>query len=175
MGLVLLGLALVALVRRPVVRSGPEAVRGQRAFRVPRSSAVVEIAAMLGAGSFVARSRVTGWEIDGRPADPATADALGDLRDALVRLRALDAFRPRDRSTYGLERPRGAITLRTADVGARRLVLGDLNAAGSAVYARRDHDPRVLQLGTQLLSQLERVLYHRDRTRPPDRAPATPW
>ena len=166
----LVGVALAALVRRPVVPAGLEAVRGPRVFRAGGTPRVREIAATLADTGFVARARADGWEIDGRPAEPATADALRDLCDALVRLRAVDAFRPRDRATYGLDRPRGTITLHTAR-GTRRLVLGDLNAAGSAVYARRDADPRVMQVGTQLLSQLERVLYHRDRSRPRDTGP----
>jgi hypothetical protein len=167
---VLVGLALAAIVRRPIVPSGPEAVRGPRVFRTGGAPMVREIAGTLADTGFIARAQAGGWDIDGRPAEPATADALGDLCDALVRLRAVDTFRPRDQATYGLDRPRGTVTLRTAR-GTRRLVLGDLNAAGSAVYARRDADPRVMQVGTQLLSQLERVLYHRDRSRPRDAGP----
>ena len=160
----LVGLGLVAVVRRPRNPTGLEAVRGHRVFGVGRKEAVVEIAVTLAAGGFVARPRAGGWEIDGREADPGTADALRDLTETLVRLRAVDVFRPREAAAYGLDRPRATITLRTARA-TRRLVLGELNAAASAVYARREDDPRVMQVGTLLLSQLERVFYHRDRAR----------
>ena len=46
--------------------------------------------------------------------------------------------------------------------GVRRLVIGDLNAAGGALYARREGDPRVLEVGSALLSDLERVFFNRD-------------
>ena len=74
-------------------------------------------------------------------------------------------FRPRDAATYGLERPGGIIVLTTTH-RVRRLVVGGLNAAGSALYARREGDQRVLQIGIGLGSAVERVLYDRDRQRP---------
>jgi Domain of unknown function (DUF4340) len=75
----------------------------------------------------------------------------------------VDVFRPRDRASYGLDHPAVTITVRTRQ-GARRVVLGESNAAGSAFYARRDDDPRVMQVGSGLLSALERVFYERDRS-----------
>src|SRR5262249_17953410 len=133
-GLVLVGLGLVAIVHRPHVPMGLEAVRGHHVLGVGRQ-AVQEIAVALSGREFVARPDAGGWEIDGREAEPGTADALGDLTETLVRLRAVDVFRPRETATYGLDRPRATITVRTAGA-TRRLLLGELNAAGSALYAR---------------------------------------
>jgi hypothetical protein len=48
-----------------------------------------------------------------------------------------------------------------------RLVLGRMNAAGSAVYARRDDSPRVLLLGAYILSAIDRVFYQRNHERDP--------
>ena len=158
----LLGVALLAVVRRPVRPTGSAAVRGHRVFDAGRVRALREIAVTLGARTFVAHPREGGWEIDGRPADAPTADALNDLRDVLADLRAVDVFRPGAGAGFGLDPPRATITVG----GARpiRLALGDLNAASSALYARCDGDPRVMQVGTLLLSQLERVFYQRDRS-----------
>jgi len=99
-----------------------------------------------------------GWDVDGRPATPPTAEALDDLLDSLLGLRAVDVFRTSDPSAFGLGRPRGTITVVTGR-SARRLLVGGLNAAGSAFYARREGDPRVLQVGTLVLSEVERVFY----------------
>jgi hypothetical protein len=115
----------------------------------------------LGDRRFAARRTREGWEIDGRPASRRSAEALTDLVETLGRLRALDAFRPRDAASFGLDRPRGTIAVVTAH-RTRRLLLGDANAAASALYARREGDPRVLQIGTLLLSDIERVFYTRD-------------
>src|SRR5439155_1030631 len=88
----------------------------------------------------------------------------GVVIETVVGLRAVDSFRSRDSASYGLERPHAAIEVVTAR-GVRRLVIGDLNAAGSAFYARRAGDPRVLQVGSGLLSDLERVFFNRDGPR----------
>jgi hypothetical protein len=47
------------------------------------------------------------------------------------------------------------------DAAVVRLVLGDANAGGSAIYVRRSGDPRVFQVGTGLLTTLDRVFYRR--------------
>jgi len=158
---VILGFVLLTAVRRPARVTGLEAVHGHRVFGTLHARAVREISVTFAARRFVASPHADGWDVDGRRAEPTTADALTDLREALVRLRAVDVFRPRDGAAYGLDHPRATIVLRTAR-GERRLALGDLNAVGSTVYARREGDPRVLQVGTLVLSQLERVFFHRD-------------
>jgi len=158
-----LGAALVMLVRAPVRPRGQFAVRGHRVFGVGRG-AVRGIDVVLEARRFSARRTAEGWEINGRRASPGTAAALDDLLDTVVGLRAVDSFRSRDTASFGLERPRATIEVATAR-GVRRLVVGDLNAAGSALYARRAGDPRVLQVGSALLSDLERVFFNRDEPR----------
>jgi hypothetical protein len=106
------------------------------------------------------------WAIDGAPAAPRAAEALDDLVEALAGLRAVDVFRSRDAGSYGLDTPRGAIEVVSAGGARRRLVLGGLNVAGAALYARRDGDPRVLQVGTLLLTEMERALHARDAATP---------
>ena len=159
--LVALGAVLVAVVRAPVRPTGLDAVRGSRILRV-RPAAVDRLAVSLDERRFAARRAAGGWEIDGRPASPAAAAALEDLVQSLVSLRAVDVFRSRDASAYGLDRPQATIVVETPR-GRRQVTLGALNAAGSTVYARRDNDPRIFQLGTHLLTQLQRVLYARDK------------
>jgi hypothetical protein len=161
--LVLAGVALVLVVPAPVRRTGPELARGHRVLGIQRG-AVQALSVALGGRRFDARRAATGWEIDGRPASAGVAGALDDLTDALTGLRAIDVFRTRDAASYGLDRPRATIDVTTAR-GRRGLVLGDLNTAGSAVYARREGDPRILQVGTLVLDEIERVLYHRDAGR----------
>jgi hypothetical protein len=155
---VLGGLVLVLVVRPPRPRTGRDAVRGPRVFRIASVQAVRELDVVVGGRRFVARPHGDGWAVDGRAVDAAAAGALADLRDHVVALRALDVFRPRDAASFGLDRPRVAITLRAAG-RTRTVVLGDLNAVGSAVYARREGDPRVMLVGVLILSQLEHVLY----------------
>ncbi|HJQ82887.1 MAG TPA: DUF4340 domain-containing protein [Candidatus Binatia bacterium] len=152
---------LVALVGPPArPRLGRDAVTGHRVFPFPRH-AVRTVDVTLGERRFGARRTTNGWEIDGQPAAHGVAVALDDLVEALVALRALDAFRSRDGSSYGLDASRATIALATARK-TRRLEIGDTNPAGSAFYARRAGDPRVLQLGTGLLGDVERVFYNRD-------------
>lgn len=145
-------------------RTGRDAVRGHRVLAVGHH-AVRGIDAVLEDRRFSARRSSDGWELDGRPASAASADALHDLLDALVGLRAIDTFRARDTSSYGLDRPGATIKVLTPR-GPRHLVLGTMNSAGSAIYARRDGDPRIVQVSVLLLSDLERVLYTRDGARP---------
>ena len=163
LGLVAIGAALVVVVRPPVRLTGLDAVRGHHVFGVRGPVQAVEVT--WEGRRLSARRAGLGWEVDGAVASPGTADALEDLVATLVRLRALDAFRAGDGAAYGLDRPRGTIALVRAG-GTRRIVVGETNAAGSAFYARRDGEARVLQLGTGLGSAVERVLYHRDHQRP---------
>jgi Domain of unknown function (DUF4340) len=148
-------------VRPPVVRI-PSAVRGHRVFGVTRA-AVHEVAVEMGERRFTARRSAGSWVLDGTPASPAAAAALDDLVDVLVHLRAVDVFRPRDGSSFGLEQPTAVVTL-TTSLRTRRVLVGAANTAGSTFYARRDGSPRVVQIGAGVLSQLERVFYQRDRT-----------
>ena len=120
----------MVLVRAPVRPRGQLAVRGHRVFGVGRA-AVRGLDVVLEARRFSARRRAEGWEIDGRRASPGTAAALDDLLETVVELRAVDSFRSRDSASYGLERPHAAIEVVTGR-GVRRLVIGDMNAAGSA-------------------------------------------
>jgi hypothetical protein len=162
-GLVALGATLVWIVPPPRRASGPEAVDGPRVFRARRPAAVRSVTVTLEGRRLAAHRTVAGWEIAGTPPDaPGAAEAVNDLVDTLVALRAVDAFRPRDTATYGLDPPRGTIELVTAR-GTERLALGAFNAAGSALYARHADRRRVLQVGTYLLSAVGRVFYHQER------------
>lgn len=154
---VAVGLVLLAVVRTPERRTGFYAVRGHRVLGVS-GPAVRGVDVTLDRRRFSARRSAGSWEIDGRLASPRVADALGDLVDTLTGLRAVDTFRSRDSSTYGVDRPRATIDVTTAR-SRRRLVLGDLNAGGSAYYARKEGDPRILLVGAALVTDLERVLY----------------
>ena len=163
LGLVLLGIALVVLVRPPE-RPPPPGERGHRIFRLsPHAVRGVDVAQ--GERSFSARRTADGWTIDGKTANTHTTEALDDLVTMLATLRAVDVFRHEDPSHFGLEQPTGTITLVTGR-GERRLVLGAPNLASTALYARRDGDPRLLQVGSMLLSALDRVFYRRDQDEP---------
>ena len=154
---------LVALVRAPERRSGAEAVRGRRVFEAERVVDAVE--GRWDGRGFTARRTAGGWEVDGQAAPPPASVALDDLVTGLVDLRALDAFRPRDQARFGLDAPRGTIALWRGD-RVQRLAIGDMNAAGSAFYARLEGETRVLQVGSGLTSSLERVLFVLGRQRP---------
>ena len=150
----------MVFIRAPERRAGLYAVRGHRVFGI-RRHAVLGADVRLGERRFAARRTEDGWEIDGQPASPGTTEALDDLLDTLLGLRAVDVFRSQEVSSFGLEQPRATIELLTAR-GAHRLLVGSLNSAGSAFYARHADDPRILQIGTLLLTEIERVFYNRD-------------
>jgi hypothetical protein len=163
LALAALGLGLLVLVRAPARVPRPDRVHGARVLRV-RRAAVRAIELSVRDRRLGARRTPGGWDVDGRPASAGLAAALDDLVASLAALRAVDAFRPRDRATYGLEPGRGTIVV-TTRTRVVRLVLGHMNAAGSAVYARRSGDPRVFQLGAGLLGTLDGVFYRRDVSR----------
>lgn len=152
---------LVVAVRAPLPPAGLDAVRGHRVFGPP----VEEIALHWNHRDLHARRRDGRWRIEDRAAPAPVAAALDDLADTLSGLRALDAFRPRDGAGYGLDDPHGSIELRGSG-HAHRLVVGGLNAAGSAYYARRDDEARVLQIGSGIDSAVDRVFYAVDNQRP---------
>ena len=147
-------------MRAPERRAGRSAVRGHRIFAVA-PDAVRAVDVTLDGRRFRARRSGERWDIDGRPASAGTADALHDLVDTLAELRAVDVFRARDGATYGLDRPRAEIEVVTAR-GRRRVVFGEMTTSGSSYYARRLGDPRVLQVGVLVLTEVERVFYTRD-------------
>ncbi len=155
---------LVWTVRAPERRTGFYAVRGHRVFGVP-ARAVTGVTVDLGDRRFEAERHGEAWTLDGRPATPGAAAALRDLVATLAGLRSVDVFRPRDGAGYGLGQPHGWIEVRTASA-RRRLDLGDFTAGGGTLYARRAGDPRVLQIGTGLLSSFQRVLFERDGRAP---------
>jgi uncharacterized protein DUF4340 len=159
-GLVLVGVVLWLAIEPPRRLSGPELAR--RGPRVLRTSAagVRRVEAALGGRGFVAERTRDGWRLDGTPATPAAADALDALATHLAGLRAVDAFRTTGFGAFGLDPPAGLVTVTTRHDTAR-LALGTINAAGSAVYARRDERPRVFQLGSYLVTALERVIANR--------------
>jgi hypothetical protein len=134
-----------------------DGVRGPRVVKIPPTA--VERLILTHADRRVdARRGASGWSVDGRPSGAPLRAALDDLVDVVTGLRAVDRFRASDDAPYGLDDPLG--TLEIVGGGRHtRLVLGRMNAAGSAVYARRDAAPRVLLLGAYLLSSLDRVFY----------------
>lgn len=148
---------LVLLVEGPPRRSGPESVRGPRLLRLHAAS-VRGFEVEAGARRLVAVRTPGGWRLDGRPASPGAAEALDAFVDALARLRAVDAFRPRDRGALGLAPPAATITIHTAR-HERQIKLGGTNASGSSVYAERQGHPRVFLVGTGLLSAIDRLFY----------------
>jgi hypothetical protein len=158
--LVAIGGVALWIVEAPHRPTSRELVRGSRLVKA-KPSAIREVSAVLGERRFRATRTGDGWRIDGAPASAGVADALNDVVQTLADLRAIDAFRGDGLSQFGLEQPHGAVTIVSAD-DTERLQLGDFNTAGSAIYARRDGDPRVFQIGVFLPSALERVFYQRD-------------
>lgn len=149
---------LVLVVEAPRRPTGEEAVRGPRVVRIA-PAAVTRLEVAIGdRRATVVRDGVGTWTLAGRPASPPLADAVNDLVETLAGLRAVDRFRPSDGATFGFEPPRATIDV-VAGGDETRLVLGELNAARSAVYARRPGRPHVMLLGLYLVSALERVLY----------------
>jgi hypothetical protein len=156
-GAVALAGMLVLLVKPPPPRTGEASVHGPRLVRM-RAESVESVAITIGQHHAAAR-RVGGrWTVAGRAASPPLEDALTDLLRTLTTLRAVDRFRPRDGAAFGFDPPRATIELGTRR-GTTRIVLGELNAARSAVYARREGAAHVWLVGLYLVSALERVIY----------------
>lgn len=149
--------ALLLVVEAPRRPTGLEAVSGPLVLRLRRGD-VTALRATVGERGFAAQRDTDGWRLDGAPAAPALVDALDALADLLVRLRAVDAFRSDDLAQFGLDAPRARLIVEGRR-GRRTVVLGRFDSAGSAIYARREGDPRVFLVGAALGSALERVLY----------------
>lgn len=158
--LVAIGAMALVVVEAPYRPTSRELVRGPRLLKVP-AKAIRELRVVFGDRRFTATRTAAGWTLDGAPASPGAAEALDDTVATMLDLRAIDAFRAEQLGQFGLASPQGSITVVTAR-GTRRIELGDFNAAGSAIYARRDGDRRVFQVGVFLPSAVERVLYQRD-------------
>lgn len=154
---------LALVTRAPQQRSAVRATRGHRLVAVA-PGAVRGIEVTLDARRFEARRVDGGWQIDGRSAGPGTVAALDDLVNALATLRVVDVFRARDDAGFGFATPRASIVLRTPG-RERRVLFGGPNVAGSTLYARRESDPRVMQVGIGVVGEIERVFYQRDRER----------
>jgi len=154
--LVVFGLVLVAIVQPPTRRSGIESTRGHRVFRGD-AAAVRAVTVRLDGRWLAAQRTPGGWELEGRTASAIEASALTDLVSLLTTLRAVDVFRSDHQDAFGLSPPRGLVELDTARQ-RWRLALGGFTAGSTTLYARREGDPRVLSVGTLLLSAIERVL-----------------
>jgi hypothetical protein len=155
--LVAIGVAGVLLVHAPVVPVPREQVHGPRVVKVPAAAiTAVEIALADGRARLVRTG--TGWEVEGMPANEHLAAAVNDLVGLLVGLRAVDRFPDARDEPFGLDAPIGRVTVETP---RRRveLALGHFNTSRSAVYARRDGQPRVLLIGSYLLEAMDRVFY----------------
>lgn len=161
--LVILGLfaavavALTLVVQAPPRRGGEAAVRGPRVFKIEAAS-VRRVEVTIGERAVAADRGPDGWTVGSARMDEAARRAIDDLVETLVRLRAIDRFRPSDDGRFGLDPPRATVALASA-ARRTRLDLGELNAARSAVYARREGSPHVMIVGLYLVSALERVIH----------------
>src|SRR5262245_65548864 len=127
-------------VESPLRRSGPESVRGPRVLRI-RAPAVERVELAGGTRRLVAVRGASGWQVDDRTASTGEAEALDALVETLAQLRALDAFRPGDMATLGLDPPAATILVQTGHRD-RLLRLGAPSASGGALYVERDGHPR---------------------------------
>ena len=157
-------LVVLACGRAPVRRRSAAATDGTASRSAARACcacgpiAVRRVELVGGAGQLTAVRTTSGWEVDGRPADEPTVEALDALVTTLAGLRALDAFRPGDRTALGLDPPAATLAVFT-DRRERRLALGTPNAAGNGLYVERLGHPRVFVVGTGMLSAIDRVFY----------------
>jgi len=158
--LVVAAAVLVWLVPAPKPTSGVDALRGVRLFEV-EPAAVTQVDFRLRDEPPASLVRADGaWSVDGHVANAGESAAIDDLVTLLARLRAADAFESDDPSQFVLDPPQATITV-VAGGRRVRLDLGGFNSTGTTVYARRSEDARVFQLGTQMLSSLQAVLFQR--------------
>lgn len=156
---------LVTWVEAPRRRTGREMITGPSVLRLVARD-VHAITATVGDRRFAAVRDGAGWRVDGVPAQPALAEAVDDLVETLAGLRAVQAFRSDDVRQFGLDAPGGSIVVEGPH-GRRTLALGRFDSVGSALYARRDGDPRVFLVGAALGSAVERVFYRASEAREP--------
>src|SRR5215468_9792424 len=95
LGLVAVGLALVASIEPPRRLTGPERSRGPRPF-LTSAQGIRRIEVEAGGRRLIADRVHDGWRVDGAAASPALCDALDALTEEVAGLRAVDAFRPTD-------------------------------------------------------------------------------
>ena len=118
--LLLLTVGVLAVVERasPPERPTEErrAAHGHRVLGVTRAR-VSRLTLLMGAEHLtVRRGAAGGWLLDDRPADGVAGDAVEELISGLVKLRALDAFRAVGGAPFGLDPPRGTITVETQTI-----------------------------------------------------------
>jgi hypothetical protein len=160
---VLAGAVLVWLTPAPRRQTGIAALTGARLFKVD-AGGVSQLDFRLRDEDASFARRDGAWTADGTPATAGEAAAVDDLVALLVRLRAVDSFRTADLAQFAFDPPQATITLKAS---GRETVLqvGGFNSTGTTVYGRREGDPRVFQIGTQILSSMQAVLYQRKLAR----------
>jgi hypothetical protein len=157
--LVVVGALLVWLAPAPTRQTGIEALRGARLFKAEASDvSAIDFSLRDDHASLVRRDGA--WQVDGRPANAGETAAIEDLVTFLTRLRAVDSFRSEDHSQFAFEPPQATITLEAPN-HETTLEVGGFNSTGTTVYGRRADDPRVFQIGTQILSSMQAVLFQR--------------
>ena len=155
---VLAAAALLFVVEAPRRQTGLESVRGPRVLRV-RPERVRRVELVGGARPADRGTHDVGLG-GGRPRRRTSRPSRPSTRwwTTLAGLRALDAFRPGDRTALGLDPPAATLAVFT-DRRERRLALGTPNAAGNGLYVERLGHPRVFVVGTGMLSAIDRVFY----------------
>lgn len=159
-------LATVLLAAIALERSGPRAPVDRPALGV-QAEDVLGIAVQQGTRQLRAVRVDGGWRVE----KPLTAHAdagvfVADIVDAVVGIVPLDAFaRPElDRRTIGLEPARARIELTVRGAATPVvLLLGDYVPTGGSVYAALESDPRVLQIGALIVSEIEKAFYRAAR------------
>jgi len=156
---VVAGALLVLVTDPPDLPSSRRGAEGP--LLVTAAGEVERVSATLRGRGFGAVRQGGDWRVDGAAVGAGATAALEDLVETLRELRAIDAFRTDDPGQFGFAEPQATIEVGTP-AGSSRLLLGVFTPSAVAVYARLEGDPRVFQVGSHLLSAVERVLYLRD-------------
>jgi hypothetical protein len=99
------------------------------------------------------------------PAKPSSAE-IDHVVESLVRevvgLPVIDRFprEGRELADFGLAEPQATIALGLENGGTRRLELGSLTIANSALYARSAPPDDIVEIGTLVFSAIDSTLYH---------------
>jgi hypothetical protein len=102
-----------------------------------QAAEVVGLDLSLGTEAVRLRRDPSGWHLLGPPEAPADPAAVAALLDRLGALRRRSALAPgHDPSRYGLDPPRGRLSLALADGRSLALDLGDDTPVGQSFYAR---------------------------------------